>query len=124
MAKADVILALQSDFDSPSSLKSGEYLLQRASSTVHRALANGDRKAVVEILQEWLKLFQEPQTMLAVTIAKEERLSELIPTIRELRARIQTGGVFPTFYLREVDEALSAIWLTLRDGRDGRKNDE
>ncbi len=124
MAKADVILALQSDFDSPSSLKSGEYLLQRASSTVHRALANGDRKAVVEILQEWLKLFQEPQTMLAVTIAKEERLSELIPTIRELRVRIQTGGVFPTFYLREVDEALSAIWLTLRDGRDGRKNDE
>ena len=109
MAKIDVAQALQSDLDNPGSLKSGEYLEERILRTVRRALLAGDRDGVVESLREWLILRQEPQTMLAVTAAKNEQLTELVPEIEALRTDVLAGLAFPRFYLHWIDEALSSV---------------
>lgn len=109
MARSDLALALQSDLDSPGSLKSGEYLEERILRTVRRALVAGDRDGVVETMREWLILRQEPQTMLAVTVAKKEQLTELVLEIEALRTDVLAGRAFPKFYLRWIDEALSAV---------------
>ena len=109
MAKLDVVQALQSDLDNPGSLKSGEYLVDRILTTVRRALVAGDRDGVVDALREWLNLRQEPQTMLAVTAAKEEQLTELVLEIQALKTDVLAGRSFPKFYLRWIDEALSAV---------------
>lgn len=109
MAKLDVALALQSDLDNPGSLKSGEYLEDRIFGTVRRALAAGDRVGVVEALRDWLIMRREPQAMLAVAAAGKEQLAELVLDIQALRADVLAGRAFPKFYLRWIDEALSAL---------------
>jgi len=109
MAKTDVAQALQSDLDNPASLKSGEYLEERVLKTIRGAVIAGDRDGVVETLREWLILRQEPQTMLAVTAAKKEQLTELVLEIEALRTEVAAGRAFPQFYLRWIDDALSAL---------------
>lgn len=109
MAKSDVLSAFQSDLDNPGSLKSGEYLEEQILKTVRCALRAGDRDGVIDALREWLSLGREPETMLAVTAAKQEQLTELVPEIKTLRTDVQAGRVFPIFYLRWIDEALDAL---------------
>jgi hypothetical protein len=109
MAKADVLLALQGDLANPGALKSGEALQGYVLSTCRRALVAGDRPGLLAALRDWLELRQEPQTMLAVTVARKERLTELEPEIQALRAEVQAGQAFPSFYLRWIDEALDVI---------------
>ncbi len=109
MAKFDVVQALQSDLDNPASFKSGEYLEDRILRSVRRALAAGNRDGVLDALREWLNLRQEPHTMLAVTAAKKEQLSELAPEIQALRTDVCAGRALQKFYLRWIDEALHAV---------------
>lgn len=99
MAKSDVLSALQADLENPGALKSGEFLQEHVLRTARRALAAGDHDGLVAALRDWLSLRQEPQTMLAVNVAKEERLRELAPDVQALRTDVQAGRFFPSFYL-------------------------
>jgi hypothetical protein len=109
MTNIDVARALQSDLENPGAIKSGEYLQERILRTVRRALVAGERDGVVEALREWLILRREPHTMLAVTAAKKEHLTELVLEIVALRADVLGCRVFPKFYLRWIDDALSSF---------------
>jgi hypothetical protein len=109
MAKVDVLAALQDDLDNPGAVKSGEFLEEQVLATVQRALIAGDREAVVQVMQDWLRLRQLPHTLLAASAAKRERLTELIQEIEALRIDVLAGRAFRTYYLKQVDDALGTL---------------
>lgn len=108
MSKEDVLAILESDISNPGSYKSGEYLeehvLEHAVDILHK-----DKQGLIEALKDWIEAQSEPRTMLAVRVAKNLGLVELIPQILELRREIDSGKVFPKFYLRYIDEALNIL---------------
>lgn len=101
-----MLVLLENDFRNPSSIKSGEHLADMVLKHTKAIVAN-DRKSLVGALQEWIREESEPKTMLAVRVAKELGLVELRTEISELRNLVADGKVFPKFYLRYFDEALS-----------------
>lgn len=108
MAKNDVLMVFETDLKDPGALKSGEYLAEHVLRHAHE-LVLSDRIGLVEVLDEWLKLRQEPQTMLAVAIVRELHVREMRDELTRLRVDIERGGVFLPFYLRYVDKALAAL---------------
>lgn len=108
MGKEDVLAILESDISNPGSYKSGEYLEEHALRHAFNIVTT-DRPGLVEALTEWINLKTEPRTMLAVRIAQQLKLAELINPIRKLRNEIAHGQVFPSYYLRYIDEALEDI---------------
>ncbi|WP_366921798.1 hypothetical protein MFMK1_002214 [Metallumcola ferriviriculae] len=108
MSKEDVLAILESDIFNPGSYKSGEYLEEHALSHAVDVLQN-DRQGLIEALMDWIETQSEPRTMLAVRIAKNLGLVELKPQILELGHKIDSGKVFPRFYLRYIDETLNEL---------------
>jgi hypothetical protein len=108
MSKEDVLAILESDISNPGSYKSGEYLEEHTISHAVDVLQN-DKQGLIEALMDWIETQSEPRTVLAVRVAKNLGLVELKPQIFELRHKIDTGKVFPRFYLRYIDEALNAL---------------
>lgn len=108
MGKEEILTILESDVQDPGSYKSGEYLEEHA--LRHASyIVETDRQGLVEALTEWINAKTEPRTMLAVTIAQKLKLKELMNPIRMLRNEIAHGNVFPSFYLRYIDEALEGM---------------
>lgn len=106
---SDVLAALQSDLENPAAQKSGEFLEEHVLNTIRRALSAGDRAGVVLALREWIALRKEPETMLAVSAVRKERIRELRDELLALRIEIQAGRIFKTFYLEWLDDALAAL---------------
>jgi hypothetical protein len=108
MSKQEVLSVLETAINDPGSFKSGEYLddhvLLYASQFLHT-----DRLGLIEALCKWVNLKNEPRTMLAIRAAKELDLRELRRVIETLRHEVATGQIFPKFYLRDIDEALSSL---------------
>jgi len=108
MSKEDVLAILESDISDPGSYKSGEYLEEHALRHSVKILQT-DKQGLIEALRDWIGTQSEPRTMLAVRVAKNLGLVELIPQILELKHEIDSGRVFPKFYLRYMDEALTEL---------------
>lgn len=108
MSKESTLKILENDISDPSSYKSGEYLEELAFRDLCENM-NNDREGIVGALQEWIQVKAEPRTMLAVRLAKNLGIIELIPQLQELRKEIDNGKVFLRFYLRYVDEALTVL---------------
>ena len=109
MGKSEILKGFEIDLSDPGSEKSGEYLHQHLLQRAKRALQQGDREGLVDALRGWLRAQIEPETMLAVSIARELVLVELRPELEYLRAAIEKDQVFPNFYICWVDEALSVF---------------
>lgn len=108
MSKEKILGILESIISDPGSYKSGEYLEMH----IFRSLIDiqkTEKHGIIEALQEWIETQSEPRTMLAVRLAKKLRIVELIPQIGELRHKINIGEIFPKFYLRYIDEALTEL---------------
>jgi hypothetical protein len=108
MSKEEVLSALETTFNDPGSFKSGEYLEEHVL-LYARQFLHTDRLGLVDALCSWIILKNEPRTMLAVRIAKELGLQELRQVIEMLRHEVAAGKVFPKYYLRDLDEALSTL---------------
>lgn len=108
MSKENVLKEFETDFTDPGSVKSGEYLESHVLARA-RTIIEKDRAGLIAALEEWLEMNNEPKTMLAVKVANEMRLKELIPSIEKLRERIESGKAFFPFYMRWVDEALDSL---------------
>jgi hypothetical protein len=108
MSKYDVLTALETDMNDLGSYKSGEYLEEHV--LMHaRYFLPGDRSGLVEAMREWINLRSEPRTMLAVKIADELGLREMISDIEALRREIASAKIFPSFYLHDIDNALNSL---------------
>ena len=108
MSREKILAMFDTDLADPGSVKSGEYL--EAHVLAHaRSAVSMDRQGLVNILTEWLSETSEPKTMLAVLIAKELRLTELLPNLRDLRVAIASERALLRFYVRWVDEALETL---------------
>jgi hypothetical protein len=110
MSKEDVLGILESDMSNPGSYKSGVYLEEHTLSHA-AAVLQKDKQGLIEALMDWIETQSEPRTMLAVRLAKKLGLAELKPQLLELRHKIDTGKVFPKFYLKYIDEALNDSFL-------------
>jgi hypothetical protein len=108
MSKNNILPILETAMNDPGSFKSGEYLEEHILTDARKFLVS-DRIGLIEALCEWISMKSEPQTMLAISIAKELNLREMRQAIVELRQEISIGKVFPKFYLRDIDEALSIL---------------
>lgn len=108
MGKEEILTILESDIRDPGSYKSGEYLEEHAMRHASN-IVEIDRQGLVEALIEWINTKTEPRTMLAVRIAQQLKLAELMNPIRMLRNEIADWHVFPSFYLRYIDEALEGM---------------
>ena len=80
------------------------YLVRRTA-----PLIASDRAALVEALFAWLELRKEPQTMLAMKIGAEHRLSELHSAVAELLEDVRSGEAFLPYYERWIVEALERL---------------
>jgi hypothetical protein len=110
MNKEDIAAMFETDFTNPGSYKSGEYLeaqvLKRA-----KQIVQNERGLLVEVMKDWLKERNSPPIMLAVSVAEELKLTELIPTLEILREEIiqkKTPGIM-LWEVRYVDEALRIL---------------
>lgn len=65
-----------------------------------------ERKSLVLVLKDWLKLRKEPLTMLATEIAEKYHLNELIDDIRSLLKDVEEGKVFKAFYTKFIRKSL------------------
>lgn len=108
MNKEDILISLENVISDPGSYKSGEYLEERIFKFL-LGIKESKKQEIVEVLQEWIETQSEPRTMLAVRLARELLITELIPQIKELRHKINNGKVFPRFYLKYIDEALTEL---------------
>jgi hypothetical protein len=108
MSKDNILPILETAMNDPGSFKSGEYLEEHVLTDARKFLVS-DRIGLVEALCEWVSLKSEPQTMLAISVAKELNLREMRQVIEDLRQEVSVGKVFPKFYLRDIDEALSIL---------------
>jgi hypothetical protein len=108
MSKNNILAVLETAMNNPGSFKSGEYLEEHVLSNAKKLLLN-DRVGLIEALCEWVSLKSEPQTMLAISVAKELNLREMRQVIEDLRQEVFAGKIFPKFYLRDIDEALSIL---------------
>ncbi len=108
MSKEKVLAILEGDISDPGSYKSGECLEEHAFRHLFGILQT-EKQGIVEALTEWIKTQSEPRTMLAVRLSKRLGIVELIPQVLELRHEIDSGKVFPKFYLRYIDEALTEL---------------
>ncbi len=117
MSKEDVLNAFQTDFNNPGSLKSGEYLQEQI---VKRArwLFPKDPSGVIEVLRQWLHNIQEPHTMLAVKVIEELAIEQFRDELLSLKSDIEKGKIFMPFYVRDVDDALSALKKRTEESRD------
>jgi hypothetical protein len=108
MSKSDILAALETDMNDPGAYKSGEYLEAHVFMHARRFLPV-DRFGLIEALREWISSRSEPRTMLAVKIAYELGLKEMRLDIEALRREIASHKIFPSFYLREIDDVLSSL---------------
>jgi hypothetical protein len=108
MSKSEVLNNLAETLENPGSMKSGEYLEEQVRQQLERALLV-DRLGVIEALNDWVLLREEPQTMLAVQMAVNFRLYELLNPIKVLGEDIAAGRIFFPFYKQWVDEAIKAL---------------
>ena len=108
MSKIDFLDVLQTAVNDPGSFKSGECLEEHVLGNARKFLVS-DWVGLIEALCEWISMKREPQTMLAISVAKELKLREIRYVIEDLRQEVSVGKVFPKFYLRDIDEALSIL---------------
>jgi len=108
MTKEEIENAFETDFTNPSSIKSGEYLVDNVLSRA-RKLEHEHKSELVEVLRSWIQQRTEPRTMLAVTIAGELRLTELRTELDTLTAAVKSGECFLPFYLRQIERALTSM---------------
>jgi hypothetical protein len=108
MSKKEVLAAFETVITDPGSIKSGEYLEDHILSYAKKFL-DIDRLGLIGALCEWIYFRSEPRTMLAVRVAKELGLREVSQVIEVLRREVAAGKVFPSFYLRDIDDALSSL---------------
>ena len=108
MSEREVLSVLETAINDPGSVKSGEYLDDHIL-LYAREFLHTDRIGLIDALSKWVKMKNEPRTMLAIRAAKELNLRELRRVIETLRHEVATGKVFPKFYLRDVDETLSSL---------------
>jgi len=71
-----------------------------------------NRKGLIEDLRKWLKLKNEPRTMLAVEIATTYQLAELKKDIEALLEDIKKGKAFHPYYEKNVSKALERFLST------------
>lgn len=115
MKKENIIAIFDTDLNDPGAIKSGEYLEEHV--LMHaQEIVRQERPALIEVLTDWVVLREEPQTMLAVRIAKSLHLHELRNVLLALRKDVVSGRVFLPFYVKWIDEALNAM------GRENVKN--
>lgn len=108
MSKEEILRTFETALTDPGSLKSGEYLEEHILVSAKKLILT-DRANLVNVLREWLSMKDEPRTMLAVKVAKELDLKELVSDLKALRQDIETGKVFLPFYVRRIDEALDVL---------------
>jgi len=108
MEKEDIIAAFETEFQDPGAIKSGEYLEEHIFN-VARDIVTKDRLGLIVVMREWLALRKEPETMLAVSVAKEMKLAELTEDLHALRIDIEQLKLFMPWYVRRIDQALAVI---------------
>ncbi len=108
MSEQEVLSVLETAINDPGSFKSGEYLDNHVLLCARQFL-HTDRPGLIDALRKWVRLKNEPRTMLAIRVAKELDLRELRGVIQMLRQEVATGKVFPKFYLRDIDESLGNL---------------
>jgi hypothetical protein len=108
MSKNEILIKFEDCFKDPGSEKSGEYLEEHIIEVV-RGLINTDRKALISIFQDWLNLRKDPETMLAVNIAKKFKLRELNEGIQQLLDDINDKKVFLPYYGSIIQKTLDEI---------------
>jgi hypothetical protein len=108
MSKEDILILLDTAMTDPGSYKSGEYLEEHAFDYLNKII-NSDREGIIEALREWIGLRSEPETMLAVRLARRLKISEVIPQIKKLRKEVDKGNVFMRYYLTSIDQALDVL---------------
>ena len=108
MNKNEISKSFETDFTNPGSIKLGEYLQEKILSRA-RNIVQKNRPNLIELLKEWLALRSEPKTMLAVRLAKELSLIELLPEIEKLKNDIQTGKCFFPFYINIINDSLASL---------------
>jgi hypothetical protein len=104
----EALRVLETDITDPGAVKSGEYLREHVFRHA-KTLVSEDRPSLIAALETWLADRSEPRTMLAVDVAGELRLRELASQLQVLRREITESHVFPAWYVRQVDRALSGI---------------
>ena len=108
MSKEDILILLDTAMTDPGSIKSGEYLEEHAYEYLRRVL-HFDREGITQALCEWIDRRTEPETMLAVRLARRLKVIEVKPHIANLRKEVDRGEVFMRFYLLTIDQALDEL---------------
>ncbi len=108
MTKEDVLNQFATDFSDPGAEKSGEYLQDHVLRRAER-IVQTDRPGLVEAMRDWLQRRSLPHTLLAVAVARETTLTELVPDLHSLRDDIRDGRAFRSEQAAWVDEALAVL---------------
>lgn len=108
MSKDDILAVFETDFTDPGSYKSGEYLAEHILRHAKQFLET-DRRSLVNVLSDWINMKTEPHTMLAVYVARELGISELLSDIEALKKAILNKEVFALYYIRNIDRALDVL---------------
>lgn len=92
--------------------KSGEELY-RFLARQTRTIAHDSRVDLVAALVHWLDMRSEPQTMLAMDLAVEHRLSEFQEPLEQLLDAVESGTAFRTplrsYYEQRIEDALRSL---------------
>ncbi|HET9985852.1 MAG TPA: hypothetical protein VFQ38_19795 [Longimicrobiales bacterium] len=72
-------------------------------------LMERDRPGAVLALRDWLRLHEPLRTMLAVRVAAEHGLVELLPQLRRLREEVRSRAVLEPAFLADIDRAIEVL---------------
>ena len=108
MTKEEVLNQFATDFSDPGSEKSGEYLREHVLRRAER-IVQSDRSGLVEAMRDWLQRRSLPHTLLAVAVAQEARLTELVPDLHSLRDDILASRFLRDTQEDLVDQALAVL---------------
>ena len=108
MTKDDVLNQFATDFSDPGSETSGEYLQEHVLRRAER-IAGENREGLVAAMRDWLQRRSAPHTLLAVAVAQQTGLTELVPDLQTLRGEIQDGRTMHAHEGTLVDRALETL---------------
>jgi hypothetical protein len=105
---------VQTDFNNPGSLKSGEYLYSAIHSRAQRFIDYGKRNEVIAVARYWIHKQIEPETMIAIKLSSDFQFNELLKDIETLNEAVISGRILQPFY----SETITPVIQSLRQNTD------